>query len=351
MWSLGRGQEGRRHLPELRGEGRETNTLVRRLPGGPRVPFPGVPFPGVPSPPRRRAEAAGFVRSGLPRAALPRLQEERTRSPAQRTSRGTRPRHQTPAGPLPGPHAGAARVCAHTFAPPRPVPTLRPRACQAPDPPPGWTEGALRGVFKAVVPAPPPPCRRGSSGLRRSPAAGRARRAEQVRASPSHAAARAEVLEAPRALRRPSSGQHSGCRARGHVGGDGQQRGGRWGRQRRRAGVLPEPPGRRGRQPGLEQRLGLLPGGLGARGHGCCRRAGAAAAAAAAPSAGKSDSEIRSQGAPEAAGAGGVDRGAAGTAVRLRGTWARVREGGGPPSPAVPTLQFSRDPAPGRAPA
>lgn len=135
MWSLGRGQEGRRHLPELRGEGRETNTLVRRLPGGPRVPFPGVPFPGVPSPPRRRAEAAGFVRSGLPRAALPRLQEQRTRSPAQRTSRGTRPRHQTPAGPLPGPHAGAARVCAHTFAPPRPVPTLRPRACQAPDPP------------------------------------------------------------------------------------------------------------------------------------------------------------------------------------------------------------------------
>ncbi|KAK1337942.1 hypothetical protein QTO34_001045 [Cnephaeus nilssonii] len=89
---------------------------------------------------------------------------------------------------------------------------------------------------------------------------------------------------------------------------------------------------------------------------GSAAAATAAAAAAAAPPAGKSDGEIRSQGASEAAGAGGVDRGAAGTAVRLRGTWTRGLEGGGLPLPmAHPgirqgrarTVLAPRDPAPG----
>ena len=176
-------------------------------------------------------------------------------------------------------------------------------------------------------------------------------------AKPSRAAARPEVVAAPgappallrAALRLP--------RARGHVGGDGQQRGGRRGRGQRCAGFLPESPGRCQRQPGLEQRLGLLPGGLGARGHRGSRRArsaAAAAAATAAPPAGKSDGKIRSQGASETARAGGVDRGAAGTAVWLRGTWARGREGRGAwgrlAHPVVLIQEFSRAPAPSCAP-
>lgn len=96
-----------------------------------------------------------------------------------------------------------------------------------------------------------------------------------------------------------------------HVGGDrGQRGGGSSGRRRREPRFLPEPPRRRRQRRLLRQ---LLPGGLGVGSGG--RGAGPAAA----PPAGESDGEIRSEGAAEAAGAGGVDRGAAGAALRLRG--------------------------------
>lgn len=250
-----------------------------------------------------------------------RLREKRTRSPALRTIPGTRPAPVLPVSTQRPPRVCEphSRFCAQL---PRPGPLPAGRQIRLL----GWTQRVLGGVFKAAVPALPPPRPRGVAAAPTSPRAGQpgARGAEQVRRAPRMPRPGPPLL--PAAL---------GSGARGHVVGDGQQRGSRWGWWGRRAGFLPEPPGRRGRQPGLQQRRGLLPGGLGARGPRG-RAGSAAAAAAAAPPAGKSDSEIRSQGAPEAAGAGGVDRGAAGTAVRLRGTWTPGLEGGGLPLPMCP---------------
>lgn len=332
------GAGGRRHFP----------ALPRGTCG--TIPFPGPPstVPRLPQRSARPREAARFVRSRIAGGS------RNSQSPGGEdtvTRAEDRLWHQTHASPIRCLHTGD-RACLRADIPasarnshsPGPLPARRQIRL------PGWTERVLGGVFKAAVPPSLLPPYSVPPRLLRPPHEPRgwacaARRAEQVRASPSHAAARPEVVAAAGALC-PPSGPHSDSRARGHVGGDGQQRGGRWGRRRRgRAGFLPEPPGRRRRQPGLQQQL--LPGGLGARGHGGGGWAGsaatAAAAAAASPPAGKSDSEIRSQGASQAAGAGGVDRGAAGTAVRLRGTYLGIAPAGsGPPSPAVPTREFSR---------
>lgn len=234
---------------------------------------------------------------------IPSLLEERTRSPARRTISGTRP---TPVES--GVSTRGDRACLRAHIPasarnahaPGPLPARRQIRL------PGWTERVLGGVFKAAVPAPPSrPPRSVSRRLLRPPhepgggaCAARGAGAGGPLACRGPAGGGSGARRAPPAPPLGRSGPHSSSGARGHVGGDGQQRGGRWGRRRRwRAGFLPEPPGRSRsrRQPGLERRLRSLPGGLGARRHGGGCWAGSAAAAA--PPAGKSDGEIRSQGA------------------------------------------------------
>lgn len=324
------GPGGRETLP--RHPRRERQEKLREEPAAPSLRASlsrRNPAPGAARGRRRRRRRVACAPAPLgAKSAIPRLWQERTPSSARRTISATRPKTA-----LSGVYARRLRVPARTHSRLRaPLPRPGPSACDAPDPPPragarGSSAASLRLRSPPLpLPRPPPPVLLAVASappdLPWSRAAGRARRAEQVRASPSHAAAGPEVVAAPGALRAPLLRAALGLwRARGHVGGDGQQRGGRWGRRRRRrAGFLSESPGRRRRQPGLEQWLRLLPGGLGAGGHGDSGGAGSAAAAAATPPAGKSDSEIRSQGASEAARAGGVDRGAAGSAVWLRGT-------------------------------
>lgn len=146
--AAGWGWEQRRHLPALGGDGRKKKTLVGT---GGAVPSP-APFPATPCPGPRPREAEGpcaLERQGAARFSSPGEEDAGARAE-------DRPWHQPRClhrgcGASPRSHP---RFCAQR---PRPGPLPARRQIR----PPRWPERVLGGVFKAAVPALPPPRPRG----------------------------------------------------------------------------------------------------------------------------------------------------------------------------------------------